>query len=242
MLKTIAKKTVAIFVGITLALGAPVAISSISPAEAHAAETPYMKTLKGLKWDLKKGKTLKVTQRIDGAGKRAATLKMTKYKVTKMANGKKKLTASWTYTYNTKFTSKQIYKMRHSSTFKKRVKEFNKYETPFTPTYFALVDYNTGKSVMSSDDVNVVRWNEVGSNCIAKKDKDGHSIFLMKGKRVDITVTFPEDYDLCFGVGIDPQFNENSKNNCNFYIGKFAFGKSNYYKNGKSSVHWMRVK
>ena len=78
MKKTL-KKMVCASMAAVLALGL-----TVSPAmadEAHAAtKKPYMKTLK-LKWDLKKNKTVKITEPSAGNGKKPATMTINKMKI-----------------------------------------------------------------------------------------------------------------------------------------------------------------
>ena len=54
----------------TVALSATMVVLPATVDEAHAAEKPYMKTLK-LKWDLKKNKAVKSKEKVVGVGNKA---------------------------------------------------------------------------------------------------------------------------------------------------------------------------
>ena len=57
-----------------------------------------------------------------------------------------------------------------------------------------------------------------------------------------MTVTYPEDYkDLCVGVG---GYNQIKETKADKKLGKkgYPFGKSSFYKKGKTNSHWMRIK
>ena len=237
---SILKKATALFLSVALALTASFAVSAIAPADAQASTKPYMKTLK-LKWDLKKNKTTKFTQKWVGLGNMDTKVKISNYKITNTKNDMKKLTFKITYTWNNTFTKMQVHKM---------VKSDRNYKLPFTNYYFAIVDYDSGKSLETDNDFGVTVKSGGWKYTKYKKTTDSHGCWVRIAKNctVKVTITYPKDYkSLCIGVGSNNLFVSKKSISrksidTKFDNGKVKFGKTTYYTKGKSNSHWMRVK
>lgn len=226
-----------------VALSATMVALPATAEEAHAAEKPYMKTLK-LKWDLKKNKAVTSKEAIAACGKKPLKITVKNYKVTKAKKGYKKASFTIVYTQNFKPTKKQVNKM---------VGYGNIMRGGY---YFALVDYATGKNLLPGSemakqlDVTTKISNWTYSKAKKYKDGKGNWVKLSAKGSLKVTVTFPEAYQgLCLGVsGMTFDQNESfiSKSAVTtiekFNKGTTPFGKTVLYKKGKTSSHWMRIK
>lgn len=206
--------------------------------QAASASKNYMKTL-GLRWDLKKGRTVTCNSLFAGVGKKkkAVTYKITKYKVgNARKKGYKKLTLTCVNAVAYKPTKNEIHKMTHSSHFKKTGIVGANGDS-------VVLDYNTGISLTKKNkfnvEVNCSNWKSMKSRIY--KDHDGCYVDFGNLKQT-ITITYPEDYDgLCIGFYADNQLTK-TKADKKFQKGKTLFGKTSYYKKGKKNSHWMRVR
>lgn len=201
---------------------------------AKAASKPHMKSLK-INWDLQKNKTIPFTTVIAGVGKKTFGAKISNYKITNAKNGYKKLTFTVTYTNIWKPTKEEVHKAANSV----YVLENDSVGAGY---YCAVVDYNTGYSLGPDNDLGVTvhagGWKTLNSRTY----KDDHGCWVEFYKtRIKMTVIYPKDYKgLCIGVGGYNQLGDSGADNL-FWMGKKPFGKSNYYKKGKASSHFMRV-
>lgn len=226
MKKTL-KKMVCASMAAVLALGL-----TVSPAmadEAHAAtKKPYMKTLK-LKWDLKKNKTVKITEPWAGIGKKPATMTIKNMKISKAKKaGYKKLTFTVVCKRTWTPTKGEVHKL------------VNKANGSFgSGMYVATLDYKTG---LDCEDVTMKLGEWKWSNYKTVTDSHGCWFRVPRTAKVKVTVTYPEDYkDLCVGVG---GLNQIKETKADKKLGKkgYPFGKSSLYKKGKTNSHWMRIK
>lgn len=231
----LAKKCIAIFVSLALVLSVTAVIAAF-PDTSHAATKPYMKSLK-LKWDLKKNKTLNVSQALSGLGNKKVAVKMTDFKITKASEDNfKKLSFKVTFTRKYSLTKTQVHKCVNSKVFKQ-------HREVGGSQYFTIVDYKTGKSLESSNDAGVTvisSWSFKGNKKVT--DKDGCWVRLPKTSIAKITIVYPNDYkNLCIGVG---GYNLPYLTSADsfYWNGQKAFGKTSFYKKGKSNSHWMLVK
>ncbi|NBJ66618.1 hypothetical protein [Adlercreutzia caecimuris] len=225
----------------TVALSATMVVLPATVDEAHAAEKPYMKTLK-LKWDLKKNKAVKSKEKVVGVGNKALKITVKNYKTTKLKNGKKKTTFTIVYNRNFKLTKKQVHKI------------VNYYPNGFAGGwYFCITDYATGLSLGNDStlgkelgvSVKYTDW----KYSKYKKYKDSHGCWARYplASSVKVSMTYPADYTgACLGVGANTYlYQEGSaadRSNQAHFEGKRPFGKTYMYKKGKTNSHWMRIK
>ncbi len=186
----------------TVALASTMVALPATAEKAHAATKPHMKSL-GLKWDLKKNRTVKFKTSWPGAGKggytgyEGMTATIKNWKVSKaQKKGYKK--ATFTLVFNNRFspTKKQIRGMKDWSG--------NWNDGAFGYIWYAVVDYNTGKSLEVPNDKGVTvksgKWRFTGG----KKYKSDlwSSVHVYKKATVKVTITYPSKYKgLCIGVG-----------------------------------------
>ena len=283
MLKTIAKRSVAIVVGMTLALSSPVALNMLDSTDAFAwdgtdiinlddgeddatytdSKEPanintknYMKSLK-LKWDLKKnGKKLTVKRKTITVKARTGKVWIDDYKKKTLKNGKIQVTfkGHW-YFKNNKFTKKQVHKIVTTS--KKKYKCSNMNTAPF----FAFVDYNTGTSLEKSNKYGVKVTYRYSDDWISIcKDKHGHTAGSARYADITVKITYPKSYKgLCIGLGMtnklvnpdrhswveprtDDWYSQSGTDNLFLKGIRGQFGDTTFYKNGKNSTHWLRIK
>ena len=237
-MKPLAKKaTVALM---TTILAAGLCASPALADEAHAAaKKPYMKTLK-VKWDLKKGKKVKITSKWAGAGKQQATAVVKSLKTTKAKKaGYKKTTVTIEFYQTFKPTKKQVHKMVNNSF-------FNKYGHFGNNIAYVVADYNTGKSLETNkkNGITVQRSSWRHSKQKTYRDSDGCYVYFPTKTSVKVTITYPKSYkSLCLGItGNNKIFDSSTKTDEKFWNGKIPFGKSTYYTTGKTNSHWMRIK
>lgn len=212
-------------------------ILAVPSQDVQAASKNHIKKL-GLRWDLKKSKTVVYDSVFAGIGKikKAGTFKITKYKVSNARKkGYKKLALTYVQKYTVSLTDTKIHKAANSSYCRKT-------GSTGGGRYFAIVDYNTGMSLEEKNKLNVKVTSSTKLLKTRKfKDKDG-CYMECDNTRVTLTITYPEDYDgLCIGLGGYNQLS-NSKADNSFWRGKKEFGKTSYYKKGKKNSHWMRVR
>ncbi|MEY8459926.1 hypothetical protein AALA69_02200 [Eggerthellaceae bacterium 24-137] len=224
-----------------VALSATMVALPAAAEEAHAAERPYMKTLK-LKWDLKKNKAVKSKEKFVGLGNKNLKITVKNYKTTKLKNGKKKTTFTIVYNRSFKPTKKQVHKMCDS------------YEVDWLGDYyFSVADYSTGLSLEEGSDLSkelgvTVKnsgWKYSGTK--KYKDNDGCWVRYPSKISIKVSITYPADYKgLCLGVGAHNYLYQEgspiSKVNQAYFNGKRPFGKTYMYKKGKTNSHWMRIK
>ena len=160
--------------------------------------TAYMQTLK-LNWDLKKGKTLKLTSKFPGIGKKKYNVKMTAYKIEDAKKeGYKKLTFSYVSTRMWSPSKKEVDKIFDTS-YKKWGQDYVYFSDA---SAYAVVDYNTGVSLEGENEYGITVSNKFKhSKLIKYKGTKGNWIKLSKKTVVKVRVLYPSDYtNLCIGV------------------------------------------
>lgn len=232
-----------------VALSATMVALPAAAEEAHAAEKPYMKTLK-LKWDLKKNKTVKSKEAYAGIGAKSLKITVKNYKTTTLKNGKKKTTFTIVYNRTFKPTKKQVHKIVQNAYYG---------DEGFTGGFgFAVVDIKTGKELGKKSKLAKqlgikVTSKEKMSNKKTVEDSDGCYFWYYGKTTYKVTVTYPKGYkDLALGVWGNnyrwPAEWESEaisrlvKAENKFRAGESAFGATRYYKKGKTNSHWMRIK
>lgn len=213
---------------------------------AQAAEKGYMKKIKGISWDLAKGKTTKYHIFCTGIGYATETVKISGIKTKK--NPKKK-------GYKTT-TIKFIFDERWKISRAKVDKIFDSASGGYwgTMPYTFVVDYDTGTNLEEENAFNVSVSTKQGK-FYSKKTYYG-STYVKGGKeyqkqitlgKVNVTVkiTYPEEYKgLCIlAGGATKLISKFSKQDNAFLNGKALFGKATalYSKKDKKYCHAMRI-
>lgn len=249
---------------LSLALILSLSIMPGQGTEVQAASKNYMKKL-SLKWDLKKNKKVTCKLAYDGIGKKKASFKITDYKIRKAKKkGYKQLTFTLTVKNEWKPKKSEIHKLAMSSYSYKTIDivkrgEEDSQASPVSGTDFQcyIVDYNTGLSLAAANAMEydtteglfgvTVETKKVKTGSAKKyKDSDGCIIRLSTWKQY-MSVIYPEKYKgLCIGVGGNNVTGYREADD-GFLFGGYGdskalpFGKSTYYKKGKTNSHWMRV-
>lgn len=160
--------------------------------------TAYMEMLK-LNWDLKNGKTLRLTAKFPGIGKKKYNVKMTGYTIEDAKKeGYKKLTFSYVSTRMWSPSKKQVDKIFNTC--------YQKWEQDYvylpSASAYAIVDYNTGVSLEGENEYGITVSSKFKSSKIIKyKGTGGSWIKLPKKEVVKVKVLYPSDYtNLCIGV------------------------------------------
>lgn len=222
---------------VVAALAAGVVVAPAMADEAHAATKPYMKTLK-LKWDLKKNKTLKITEPWAGIGKQPATVTLKNFKITKAKKeGYKKLTYKVVIKRTWNPTKSKVHKLVNNNYWWET-------ESFGGGVWGAQVDYKTGQNLEAENDFGVTVKTGGWKHSNYKKAKDWHGCWVKYPRTISatVTITYPEDYKgLCIGIG-GSNLKQSTKADDAFWQGAKKFGKTSYYKKGKANSHWMRVK
>jgi hypothetical protein len=232
LMKNVRSRVTRTIVAVVLAVSMVFAVAQ--PVDVAAAK-PYMKNLK-VSWDLENDKEVTYKTIVAGVGNRVKSTKITNYEIADAAkSGYKKVTFTVTFKNEWKPSKNEVHECVYSSYIQGT--GYMGYDG-----WYAIVDYNTGIDLEEENDFDVTvktgKWKKFNKKNY--KDKDGCGVRLYDEK-VKVTVTYPEDYDgLCIGVGGKYQLNE-SKADIAFWNGKKPFGKTSYSKNGKKSIHFMRV-
>ena len=195
------------------------------------AKTPYMESLKGVSWDLKPGRAVVYQTYVKPFGLKNQKVKITKYSIGKSKReGYKRLTITlkWYRTFSlTNEEIKNYWRNIEGGGF-----------------YYAIVDYNTGLSLMNKNDKGVKTWRSKGFDYIEPKvffHDEGW--WIIRNAEATVIVEYPEtNKDLCLCVG-GILGTDNTKNNDTFWEGKIPIGKSDSYysKRNKKLCHCMRI-
>lgn len=232
--------------GVTLLVAAVLALGMMgmlpgTATEANAVAKPYMKTLK-LNWDLKKNKTVKSKQRFVGLGLKALNITVKNYKTTELENGKKKTSFTLVYSQPFKPSKKQVHKIARP-----------KSDVLRTGVFYAIVDYNTGKSLENKSElakelgVKVKHGEWKNSPVKMYRDNDGCWVSFYAKDTVKVSITYPADYTgLCLGVGGDSYFADHLPAKTyaayeKFWDGEKPLGKTPIYKKDRTTSHWMHI-
>lgn len=210
--------------------------SVFMPVQVQAAQKAHMKSV-NVKWDLKKNKTITYKTKISGLGMSKMEAKISKYKIkNSKIKGYKELTFTVKFSYIPKMSGTQVHKCVTS-------REFSKYNTIGADFCYAIVDYNTGKSLMANNNKDVYVQSSTWVSSPKKYYYDSHGCWVSTLSYTrSVKVTYPKNYKgLCIGVCGSTTLKSTKKNDA-FWDGKTTFGKTSYYdKKDKSVAHFMRV-
>jgi hypothetical protein len=196
----------------------------------QAATTDHMKNV-GVNWNLRQGKSVKFTSRSSLAGKKTGTITLKSLKTTESGDYYR-TTATLVLKLKCGFTKAQVKKVMHGGT------------TNFALwRYATVVDYDTGKCLEESNDLDVdVTMNESSSGKYKIYDSDGCYMEDYKTVTEKITIEYPKSYaGLCIVAGGATQSRLTSATN-KFFDGKTLFGKTVLAsKKDKSYAHGIRI-
>lgn len=205
------------------------------------AESGYMKRL-GVPMDLEEGESYTFTQRYAGLGKKEFTWTLTDLKQ-KKSKKSGYLELSYVITYQQPFEpdADETDKILQTAYFKK-------YGNVGSQYWFAVVDGSNGMSLETQNDKDVTVTTDdldFEANSFWGRDTNANGTEIIADLwKIKVTVVYPKSYqDLCigFGGGNDLRDKE-SKADQKFWDGKAAFGKTTYYKKGKTNSRWMMVR
>lgn len=233
----------------TVALATTMVALPATAEEAHAATRPHMKKI-GVKFDLKKNKTVKSKEAYAGIGAKPLKIVVKNYKTTTLKSGKKKTTFTIVFDRTFKPTKKQVHKIVQKAYYG---------DEGFTGGFgFAVVDTKTGKALEKKSKLAKQLGVKVASkkkmtNKKTVRDNDGCYFWYYSKTTYKVAVTYPKGYkDLALGVWGNnyrwPAEWESEavsrlvKAEDKFWDGDGAFGATRYYKKGKTNSHWMRIK
>lgn len=240
--KTVVALAFAFIIGTSSVPTLPVNATSAEVTSENTTEVttqsakPYMKTLKKVKFDLKKNKKVTYPNLWINVGFKEATAKVTNFKIKDAKkDGYKQATFRINYTMD--------YKPKNKEEVNKLGRAFSNYGKFYCGDNFAVVDYDTGKCLESKNDygVTVKYGNYKGSDRKTYYGTHGAYISFDKNFSIKVTITYPKDYKgLCLGVGGCLKKKETSVDKA-FWKGKTPFGKTSYYSNKKTNFHFMRI-
>ncbi|MCI8363924.1 MAG: hypothetical protein HFG34_03095 [Eubacterium sp.] len=190
----------------------------------------------GLKWDLKKNKSV-ICKTTWGKNIRLKmSAKLTKYKVTDANKaGYKKLTFTVKFKHMEKLTKSQVNKI---------LRYYLKTGNTGGSLYYVVADYDSGMCLEEKNDKNVTvksKWKWGKKQNFYGSGKYRSSYVHYRNGRCEVSVVYPEDYSgLCIGFGA---YNGSAATKADeaFEEGKKSFGKTSHYKKGKTNSHWMKV-
>lgn len=264
------KRIITLLLAVLLVVGVFGTVGTTTP-EVKAAKGTYMKNLK-LNWDLKKGKTMKLTADYPGIGKRNFDVKLTTYELKDAKkDGYKQLTVAFESVRTWALSKEEVDKIVDTC-YKKLEKDY--VYVPFAAAY-AVTDYNTGVSLEGENDYDV-KVKTIKSKTSGEKKYAGKKdnwISLPQKAVIKFQVTYPEDYSgLCIGLlGCNSEYGKwvsvsnkgathSSDMDSLFFDGTklikkgknrykededgtaIKFGQTSFYMDGKSNSHWIRVK
>ena len=200
-------------------------------------EAGYMKNMKGLKWDLKKGKKFKTKLRIAGIGLRPYTVEMTKYKLTKEnSSGFRTLTYTLRFTPKWKPTKAQVHKIVNSD-WAVDEDEYEGYCYNLQPDYYTGYDLEFWDS--SPVVINLGNWIESEKKYYFGT-KSGEWYYTNVLTQTT-TISFPASYKgLCIVIGTSHIMSSTAEDEA-YLDGDLVFGATSFYRFSRSSFHAMRV-
>ena len=225
---------------------------SMNSVTVQAASKNSLKKVKGISWDLKKGKKTTIHIYYMGIGTCNETVQITSLKVKKTPGKKNYMTATvkliFDETWN--ITPAQVDKVLRAT------RSANK-EMFGAPIYCYAVDYNTGVNLEKKNSLKVkVKDDEMKS--YGQKTYYGLPTWYdQNGKRVTpyvklsklaytVSITYPKKYDgLCLLAGGCTRLKEDyTQNDTNFTEGKGTFRKAAaFYSNSdKKFCHGIRIR
>ena len=229
-MKTIKK----LFCGLVLSLLLTVVLSG-AYKESFAKEKKADLEKVNVKWTLKKGKKLSYYSMYPVIGNLKSTVTMTKYKVSKTADGKKQI--KFTVVYSDLCpnpTKDQIIELNN---------QFGGDENFAGRFYYAVVDYKTGMSLEAENDLGVVVTEDSIKYYDTKyfdADNDVNWVGYDNKVKISVTITYPEDYkDMVILVGGMKSYSV-TDDELDFFNGLKKFSEASFYGK-KKACYGLRV-
>ena len=232
MAKNVKKQIMAVVLAVVIVF-AGVASAHI---EADAATT-YMKKL-GVKWGLKEGKTYTFTTQYAGVGTKNVTWTLSDMKK-KSAKKKNFKQISFVLTYQDGFRPTaaevdQVMKTDYGRT----------YSNTGLSMWYAIVDASTGLDLENTNNVKVkIKAKDLTSEINTYNGTDGAWMRVPNTKKTQVTIIYPSDFkNMCIGFGGgNVLYDKGTQADTDFWDGSVPFGKTTYYKKGKTNGKWMMV-
>lgn len=241
------------------------AAGSTAPSALNAQATGNMKQ-RGVKFDLKVGKSVKTKSFVKGVGKVGYTAKLSGLKVAKKSAGTKKATFTVTYKLDKQLTESQGKKVLRAW---KKAQAAVGYVLPSDEVFNTWIgthllwfatDFQTGESLESPDNAYGVETSSAWSHSGDKRFGTDEGWFSQsKTVKAKVTITFPSDYEnLCVGIGGEPAAKSSRTKADASIMGDSSYIKggtwksdatpydstyfeTSYFKKYKSNFHFMRI-
>ncbi|MBQ9001464.1 MAG: hypothetical protein IJ087_06390 [Eggerthellaceae bacterium] len=224
---------------------------------AQAVSTQAVKNLeqRGVKFDLKNGKTVNTSRYLAGIGQQKWTAKLSGLKVSAAdEDGFKKATFTVTFKVKKPLTKSQ------SKKFTKAWEALcDGVNSPWcwwgnvaTSNRIVITDYVTGKSLYAADNAAKVtigggwehsKWKTYYVK-MKKYPNDGKIGFRFAGvSKCNVSITFPENYEnLCVGVGgdVNPKY---AKGDSGYTSSPYSepYWKTSWFKKASKGFHFIRI-
>lgn len=232
MAKNVKKQIMALVLAFTIVFAG---VASVH-IEADAATT-YMKKI-GVKWGLKAGKTYTFTTQYAGVGTKNVTWTLSDMKK-KSAKKKNFKQISFVLTYQDGFHPTaaevdQVMKNDYGMTYSNTGASF----------WYAIVDASTGLDLEHTNNVKVkIKTKDLPSEKNTYNGTDGAWMEVPNVWKKQVTVVYPSDFkNLSIGFGGGNVLSGNqTQEDTDFWDGSVPFGKTTYYKKGKTNGKWMIV-
>lgn len=214
----------------------------LEPEATSTTTWPSSLKSAGLKFDLKKNKSVTINMYARGTNGLKYYVTMRNLSITTTKSGRKKatFTINWKVKSITTKQSKAILKQFHNKQTSDNV---------FGEFYWLLVDYNTGLSLENPSNKFKVKVSTETTKEEPTKtytDSDNCWFRTLKERTTKVTVTYPAKYTgLCLGFGgtTYPRSKTNKAGKNYFAKGsKYRFYQTSMYKKSKSDYHFMRIK
>lgn len=235
--KKMTKQLVSLLLAATMILGGAFALR----VDADAAQKNYMKKL-GVKWGIEEGKAYSFKHIWAGIGSKDFTWKISNAKSKNVKKGNKQLSFTLTYHIDFKPTPEEVSANVYS--------DYSQSTGHSGATFaYAIVDAASGLDLEGENSKKVV----VKSSKKEGKQNQYYGLYGMEQSwdtvtfpstiKYKVTVTYPKNYnDLCIGLsGSNVLAGQGSQADANFWDGKVPFGKTTFYKKGKTNSRWVMV-
>ena len=198
-----------------------------SPLTVHAKN---LGNSKGITWDLRPGKTLTYKSYLGGVGLVKQKVSMTNYSdQASSRSGYRILKFRLNYNRKMSLTASQV---ANASTY------YYVYHPDMTEgprCFFAIVDYDTGKSLQASNKFGVTVSRKWYKGTTYTYRTSGYS-YELSNTYVDVVVNYPVSYQrMCIGAGGWSSATKTTADE-NFWNGKIAYWKTNLYQSKKTKL------
>lgn len=200
---------------------------------------------RGVKFDLKAGKTYTVDRMLRGVGKIKYTIKVSDVKVSDSnEEGFKQATFKWTTELKKPLTKKQ-----QKSAHKALKKQGYYWDAMESDLYCFVLDYATGQNLEDSENAPGVKATFTSKKDVKTEkyyDTDGSWFCLSKKSVRAAKIVFPEDYEgLCIGIGPGVTY-RSAQTNADLEFSNvtgttYRYHQTSWFKKGNDNFHYLRV-